>query len=84
MTSAKGSLDFFKRLYVVGTVLRVERIYFGGQFASGDGVTLDYTDQPKLRVGCECQRLTFGGRMIRGGGRSSSETLSGEFMMSVG
>jgi hypothetical protein len=27
---------------VVGIALRVERTYFGGQFASGEGVTLDW------------------------------------------
>jgi hypothetical protein len=41
MTRAKGSFDFLRRECVVGTALRVERTYFGGQFASGEGVTLD-------------------------------------------
>jgi hypothetical protein len=41
MTSAKGSLDFLRSEWVVGTALRVDLTYFGGQFASGDGVTLD-------------------------------------------
>ena len=43
MTNAKGSFDFFKREYVVGTALRVDRTYLGGQFAWGEGVTLDYS-----------------------------------------
>ncbi len=42
MTRAKGSFDFFKSEWVVGTALSVDRICFGGQFASGDGVTLVY------------------------------------------
>ncbi len=40
MTRAKGSFDFFRRECVVGTALRVDRTYFGGQFAYGEGVTL--------------------------------------------
>jgi hypothetical protein len=42
MTKANGSFDFFKREWVVGRALRVDRMYLGGQFASGDWVTLDY------------------------------------------
>jgi len=42
ITRAKGSLDFFKSEFVVGTALSVERTYLGGQLASGEGVTLDY------------------------------------------
>lgn len=38
MTKAKGSFDFFKRLFVVGTAFMVDRIYFGGQLDSGLGV----------------------------------------------
>jgi hypothetical protein len=41
ITSANGSFDFFKSECVVGTALRVDRTYFGGQLASGEGVTLD-------------------------------------------
>jgi hypothetical protein len=41
MTRANGSFDFLRRECVVGIALRVERTYFGGQFASGEGVTLD-------------------------------------------
>ena len=37
---AKGSFDFLRRPFVVGTALRVERTYFGAQFASGEAVTL--------------------------------------------
>lgn len=40
MTRAKGSLDFFNKECVVGTALRVDRTYLGGQFACGDWVTL--------------------------------------------
>ena len=40
MTSANGNLDFFKSECVVGTAFSVDRTYFGGQLASGDGVTL--------------------------------------------
>ena len=42
MTNANGSLDFLSSECVVGTALSVERTYFGEQFASGEGVTLDY------------------------------------------
>jgi hypothetical protein len=41
MTSAKGSFDFLRRECVVGTAFKVDRTNFGGQFASGEGVTLD-------------------------------------------
>jgi hypothetical protein len=41
MTRANGSFDFLRRECVVGTALRVDRTYFGGQFASREGVTLD-------------------------------------------
>lgn len=37
MTSAKGSLDFFRSECVVGTAFNVERTYFGGQLAYGEG-----------------------------------------------
>lgn len=40
MTSANGSFDFFKREWVVGTALREDRTYLGGQLAKGEGVTL--------------------------------------------
>lgn len=40
MTSAKGSLDFFKRECVVGIAFNVDRTYLGGQLAYGEGVTL--------------------------------------------
>jgi hypothetical protein len=42
MTRANGSFDFFKRLLVVGTAFRVERMNLWEQFESGDGVTLDF------------------------------------------
>jgi hypothetical protein len=45
MTRAKGSFDFLRSECVVGTAFSVERTYFGGQFASGEGVTLDYTSR---------------------------------------
>jgi hypothetical protein len=85
MTKAKGSFDFLRSECVVGTAFNVERTYFGGQLASGEGVTLDcqqglateleMTDNYLTDGGKDV--LTFGGRMIGGGGRSSSETLKG-------
>ena len=42
MTSANGRRDFFSKEWVVGTALSVDRMYFGGQLAFGEGVTLDY------------------------------------------
>ena len=42
MTKAKGNRDFLSSECVVGTALRVDRTYLGGQFENGDGVTLDY------------------------------------------
>lgn len=75
MTRAKGSFDFFNSELVVGTALSVERTYLGGQLASGEGVTLDWRF-----VSLVCRRhkhrsqLTFGGKMMGGGGRSRSET----------
>lgn len=41
MTRANGKRDFLRREYVVGTAFKVDRTYFGGQLALGDGVTLD-------------------------------------------
>jgi hypothetical protein len=43
MTRAKGSLDFLRREFVEGMAFSVERTYLGGQFALGEGVTLDYS-----------------------------------------
>ena len=40
---ANGNLDFFSKECCVGTALRVERTYLGGQLACGEGVTLDFT-----------------------------------------
>ena len=52
MMSAKGSLDFLSSECVVGTAFRVDLTYFGGQFACGEGVTLDYmTPKSAIRVG---------------------------------
>ena len=48
MTSAKGNFDFFSNECVVGTALRVERMYFGGQLAFGEAVTLACVDQREL------------------------------------
>lgn len=42
MTSEKGSFDFLSSELVVGTALRVERMYFDEQLAVSDGVTLTY------------------------------------------
>lgn len=44
MIKANGSFDFLRREWVVGTALSVDRTYLGGQFASGEGVTLDYNE----------------------------------------
>jgi hypothetical protein len=41
MTRANGNFDFLRSECVVGMALSVDRTYFGGQFASGEGVTLD-------------------------------------------
>lgn len=85
MTRANGSFDFLRREWVVGTAFRVDRTYLGGQFASSEGVQLDYYGishrQTSSRTGYE---LTFAGRMIGGGGSSSSETLKGWLRRSVG
>ena len=40
MTKANGNFDFLSKECVVGTAFKVDRTYFGGQFAYGDGVTL--------------------------------------------
>ena len=50
MTRAKGNFDFFSSECVVGTALSVDRTYFGGQFACGDGVTLVCNLVRHLRV----------------------------------
>ena len=42
--SANGSFDFLRREWVVGTAFKVDRTYFGEQFASGEGVALDWID----------------------------------------
>jgi hypothetical protein len=41
MIKAKGSLLFFNRELVAGMALSVDRTYFGGQLANGEGVTED-------------------------------------------
>lgn len=51
MTRAKGSLLFLSIELVVGTALSVERMYFGGQLASGEGVTLDYGERENVSAG---------------------------------
>lgn len=48
MVRAKGSFDFFSREFVVGTVFNVDLMYFGGQFALGEGVTLVYMKSVSL------------------------------------
>lgn len=56
MTSAKGSFDFLSREFVEGIAFNVERMYLGGQLASGEGVTLDCTDdQQGQRRNDECR-----------------------------
>jgi len=77
MTSAKGSFDFLRRECVVGTAFKVDRTYFGGQFASGEGVTLDCRNVSRGLPMRNNNRLTFGGKMIGGGGNSNSATLNG-------
>jgi len=77
MTRAKGSFDFFKSELVVGTALSVERTYFAEQFESGEGVTLDYGSLAAALYQFYEAQLTFGGRIIGGGGSSSSATLKG-------
>lgn len=59
MTRANGSLDFFSSEYVVGTALMVDRMYFGGQFACSEGVTLDLYVLATARCPAtkECLRL---------------------------
>lgn len=70
--NANGNRDFLSRELVVGTAFSVERMYLGGQLAFSDAVTLVYL------VSCHsanrAHKLTFGGRTIGGGGRSSSVT----------
>lgn len=41
MIKANGSLLFFRREFVAGIALRVERTYLGEQLACGEGVTDD-------------------------------------------
>jgi hypothetical protein len=45
---ANGNFDFLSSECVVGMAFRVDRTYFGGQFASEDGVTLDYNEELAL------------------------------------
>lgn len=45
---------------MVGTALRVERTYLGGQFASGDGVTLD----------CDEGISTYGNETVKDSGET--------------
>lgn len=85
MTRAKGSFDFLRREWVVGTAFRVDRTYLGGQFASSDGVQLDCGRiSHHWNASWARHELTFAGRVIGGGGRSSSETLKGWLRRSVG
>ena len=69
-------------LAVVGTAFRVERTNFGGQLASGEGVTLDCRKINKYFL-VQATRRTFGGRIIDGGAESISATLKGWLMRSV-
>lgn len=84
MTRANGNFDFLRRECVVGTALRVERTYVGGQFASGEGVTLDYSLKLAYALLSWIENLTFGGKIIGGGGSSNSATLKGWLSRSVG
>lgn len=83
MTRANGSFDFFNSEWVVGIAFSVDRTYLGGQFESGEEVTLDYQELAK-NTDPRLQMLTFGGRMMGGGGRSNSATLNGELRRSMG
>lgn len=84
MTRANGSFDFLSSECVVGMAFRVDRTYFGGQFASGDGVTLDYNIESASIFHMQMHTLTFGGKIMGGGGSSSSATLKGWLRRSVG
>jgi hypothetical protein len=54
---------------VVGIAFKVDRTYFGGQFASGEGVTLVYASQFTCsETEVHIDTLTFGGNMAGGGG----------------
>lgn len=52
----------------MGTALSVDLTYFGGQFANGDGVTLVWRELLELLLAGNSGELTFGGRIIGGGG----------------
>lgn len=69
MIKAKGSLLFFSRDEVVGMAFKVDRTYFGGQLACGEGVTDDYRNVSILPSNNRKERggLTLGGRMMAGG-----------------
>lgn len=77
MTRAKGNFDFLSSECVVGIAFRVDRTYFGGQFASDDGVTLDFNHSSVWIFYNQSSKLTLGGRMMGGGGSSNSATLKG-------
>jgi hypothetical protein len=91
MMRANGSLDFLSNELDVGTALMVERMYREEQLESGEAVTLVYkenaahisTRHRAWHIGRDVN-LTLGGRMIGGGGRSSSVTLKGWVKRSVG
>jgi hypothetical protein len=68
MTRANGSFDFLSSECVVGTAFKVDRTYLGGQFASGEGVTLVCRSQLRFLETELSSTLTFGGRMASGGG----------------
>lgn len=87
MMRANGSLDFLSNELDVGTALMVERMYREEQLESFEAVTLVYKETQLILahviahgISDEIRRdvkLTLGGRMIGGGGRSSSVTLKG-------
>ena len=64
MTRANGSFDFFRVEYVCGTQFNVDRTYFGGQLAVGEGVT-------EL---CKCISLGYAGSSV------IWRTLGGRFL----
>lgn len=77
MTRANGSFDFLRRECVVGTAFNVDRTYLEGQFEVSDPVTLDYKQVSQDTLCLRTCALTFSGKIIGGGGRSSSATLNG-------
>ena len=64
MTRANGSFDFFRVEYVCGTQFNVDRTYFGGQLAVGEGVTELYKCISLGYAGSCVVWRTLGGRFL--------------------